>query len=351
MGWKVYGERLCRAAAEYAESSVDFVPFTPWPWARHIYWQTGYSDNTPAHLNFFDPFTVMSWQAASMPLLWRDYSAAVVATQGVAAGIMKCRPKLPIFLIVDATRQLYKQQFGACHISDQAIEREATLFKKCAHIFSLSHWAAESIVGSSGIPTSKITVLPPPSADLAFKFEVKASSHHQANRLKVLFVGLDFKRKGGAKLLQWQRERLSQYIDLFIVTEDKHADPSVPNTTWLGPIKNDLLVRDIMSSMDILLHPTQKDCSSIVVAEAAMCGLPAIASSIGGIGDLIDNGITGVVIAPHQSEEFINTLIFYFHNRMALGQLGRNARDKALREFRANAILNKIMAIVKMSKH
>jgi glycosyltransferase involved in cell wall biosynthesis len=347
MGWKIYGERLNREATKHWEDRVSYVPFTPWEWARRIYWQTGYSDNTPAHAKMFDPFTIMACQAACTPSFWKDYSAAIIATQGVAAGFMCCRPQIPVFLVVDATRQLYRDEFGAKHISNEAIEREACLFRKCAHVFALSQWAAQSIVACSGLPREKLTVLPPASFDMTRTLKPKDGEYCLSEKLKVLFVGRDFKRKGGPRLLGWQKTFLSQFVDLYIVTDTHNFECNIPSTTWLGPVPNDALTLEIMPRMDLLLHPTEKDCSSLVVAEAAMCGLPAVVSAMGGIPDLVDNGTTGIIVEPYDASHFTDAVLYFHKNRDALKQFSLNAKQKADREFRAPAIYDKIITTVK----
>jgi glycosyltransferase involved in cell wall biosynthesis len=156
------------------------------------------------------------------------------------------------------------------------------------------------------------------------------ASEQLGRKLKVLFVGGDFKRKGGNLLVSWQREHLSSYIDLTIVTDQASHDYSVPATTWIGNVDNARVTDEIIPDHDLLCHPTQKDCSAIVVSEAAAAGVPAIASRVGGIGDLVVDGVTGFMRNPDDHSGFIATIIDLCKDHARVEQMSAASRKHAI---------------------
>ena len=64
--------------------------------------------------------------------------------------------------------------------------------------------------------------------------------------------------------------------------------------TFLGQVDD---MRPVFAASDIYVHPTRWDACSLSTIEAAAAGLPVITTAINGAAELIDDGITGFVLA------------------------------------------------------
>jgi hypothetical protein len=78
--------------------------------------------------------------------------------------------------------------------------------------------------------------------------------------------------------------------------------------------------------------PTQADCFGHVVVEALASGLPVIATDVGGISDIIDNGVTGWLIKPGASA-LVDALEHALQIRPRLLEMGRRGRTVAEQRF------------------
>lgn len=56
-------------------------------------------------------------------------------------------------------------------------------------------------------------------------------------------------------------------------------------------------------SLDIFLCPSLTESFGLVAAEAGVCGLPVIASDVGGLSEVVVQGLTGVLIKPELTTE------------------------------------------------
>jgi glycosyltransferase involved in cell wall biosynthesis len=343
MGWSIFGERMNQEARANWRDNVVFHPFTPSALGRRMSWQTRYADRAISSLGIFDPFTVAEWQVAATPRLCGEYSAAIVATQNLAAGLIRRHPKMPVFLIVDATRQLYRDELGASFITERNIARERDVFLGAAHIFALTKWAANSVMRMTDIDASRVSILPP--ASFRCRGTPMRTPLSRNGRLQLLFAGMDFERKGGARLLRWQREAWSAFADLHIVTRTQHVDPTCPNTIWYGPVSNDRLVHEIMPRMDILVHPAERECSPLVVGEAAGNGVPALISAINGLGELVQDGVTGCV--ARDDAAFRSLIPQLYRNRGQIAEMGINAKAVADERNSADQVYSTIMKVVR----
>lgn len=98
-------------------------------------------------------------------------------------------------------------------------------------------------------------------------------------------------------------------------------------------------IPSILASSDILVLPTYGDGLPNVIMEAMAAGLPTISTNVNGIPYLIDDGETGIVIAPRDAaalEAAITTLIASSELRISYGKA---AQKKVFKEFNWDKII------------
>jgi glycosyltransferase involved in cell wall biosynthesis len=88
-----------------------------------------------------------------------------------------------------------------------------------------------------------------------------------------------------------------------------------------------------MTAADIIVHPvTGEEPFGMVIVEAMALGRPVIASATGGIPEIIENGVNGVLIAPNDLEALTTATAALLDDPELRNRLGDNARSRA-REF------------------
>ena len=60
-------------------------------------------------------------------------------------------------------------------------------------------------------------------------------------------------------------------------------------------------LRQLFAEADAFVLPTNHDASPWVALEAMATGVPVVITSVGGIPDLVQDGITGLVVPPGDS--------------------------------------------------
>jgi glycosyltransferase involved in cell wall biosynthesis len=92
-------------------------------------------------------------------------------------------------------------------------------------------------------------------------------------------------------------------------------------------------VADLLSGADVFVMPSLAEGNPLSLMEAMASGLPVVASAVGGIPDLIDDGVNGYLVKPRdvdQLSEAIGRLAADEDLRRGIG--ARNS-EKAAREF------------------
>ncbi len=220
------------------------------------------------------------------------------------AGALAPLPNAPPFtLALDTTRQGTDAERSAPVWRARELAREGMLSRAAAHLFPMSDWAARSLVADQGVTRERVSVAPP-AVDLS-RFQPPRPHDGPPN---ILFIGNDFARKGGARLCAWVTGPLAGKCHLHIVSTDPAARVSGTNITAHGSVAQDRLFSDILPQMDMLCLPTRLDMSPNVLAEAAAAGLPAVASRVGGIDELVLDGKTGFVVDRDDEGGFVTAL-------------------------------------------
>jgi glycosyltransferase involved in cell wall biosynthesis len=75
----------------------------------------------------------------------------------------------------------------------------------------------------------------------------------------------------------------------------------------------------------LFVFPTREDCLGVVVLEALHSGLPVVATSVGGIPDMVQNGVNGILIEPNSPQELSNVISWLLKDKASRDYLARNA--------------------------
>jgi len=99
------------------------------------------------------------------------------------------------------------------------------------------------------------------------------------------------------------------------------------NVVFWGFINNHKIPK-ILNEMDIFVVPSIEPSETFGVAavEAAACGLPVIASNIGGLPEVVIDGETGFLIPPKEPQEIVEKLILLIQNKELRKQMGKESR-------------------------
>jgi O-antigen biosynthesis protein len=95
-------------------------------------------------------------------------------------------------------------------------------------------------------------------------------------------------------------------------------------------------VDEYLALYDVLVLPSRIDGRPLVVMEALACGVPVIASNVGALSDLIEDGVNGYLLSPAAPVEFANCIRYLVANAQMLNQLKTNARASAERNLDSN---------------
>jgi glycosyltransferase involved in cell wall biosynthesis len=229
------------------------------------------------------------------------------------------------------------------------LNREA--LHAAASVVTWSDWARQSVVSDYGVDSVRVHVIAPGAAPSYFeigKRRLAAGSpvrSDSAGRVRILFVGGDFYRKGGPLLLELMRGPLGERCDLDIVTgADVVALPHVTVHHGLGPNSAELV--QLFERADVFVLPSYADCLAMVLMEAGAAALPVITTMVGALPEAVMPGESGALVPPSDGRALSAALEMLVSDAALRGRMGRASHELAIRKFdsvRNNSALLEIL--------
>ncbi len=98
-------------------------------------------------------------------------------------------------------------------------------------------------------------------------------------------------------------------------------------------------VNELLPLADLMLMPSQLESFGLAALEAMACRVPTIATRVGGVPELIDDGVTGLLYAVGEVEAMAEGAIGLLKNRDRLEVMRDEARKTARSRFCSTLVL------------
>ena len=184
-------------------------------------------------------------------------------------------------------------------------ELEKSIYQNASMNFTMSSHISRSLIEQYGCARAKVECVFAGSntpADYA-----ENTSRERFAHKKILFVGIDWERKGGPVLLEAFRKvrRLHPTAELIIVGCSPEVSLAGCRVVGRVPLQE---VANFYRSASIFCLPTTVEPFGFVFLEAFSHGLPVIATNIGAIPDFVENGRSGYLVDSNDVEQLANRL-------------------------------------------
>lgn len=103
----------------------------------------------------------------------------------------------------------------------------------------------------------------------------------------------------------------------------------INGVTFAGPVSHEQLP-DLYRGLDVVVTPSSFEIFGMSTLEALACGKPVVASRVGGLCDLIQEGYNGYLVSSQDDAALANRVIYLLQHKDLARKLGDNARKTAL---------------------
>ena len=240
-------------------------------------------------------------------------------------------------------------QFTALYLDDrqvaEAIEKQKQIFESCEMIFTDSNWARRSVIEDYGMSAEKVSVCGVGTS------MVPCFNRAASDRYNILFVGRDWKRKGGSILMKAFKQTKRHIKEATLTIIGCEPDISDPDVNVLGYLNKEVAsdYRTIMNAFgqaSVFCVPSMFEPFGICFLEAQLCGIPVITFDGEGRIDAIEDGVGGVLVKEKTASALSDALIRLLINKPLALEMGAAGHDYVMNNYTwdhvAERILNKI---------
>ena len=246
-------------------------------------------------------------------------------------------PGLPHFVYTDHTNlaNLYYPGFDRRELKAPAwIELEKSIYANALRSFTMSRHIERSIVEQYGGNPHRVSCVYAGS-NTTIK-PVALDNRHYGNK-QILFVGVDWQRKGGPELIEAFKRVLQKHPDARLAIVGCSPELSTPNCDIVGRVPVDQVAR-YYPRASVFCLPSRLEPFGIVCLEAFMHKIPVVASRIGALPDFIEEGKSGRLVDSTNVAQFAAALIELIEDPAKCRQFGETGCEAVKNRYTWDAV-------------
>lgn len=258
-------------------------------------------------------------------------------------------PNTPHYVFTDHTHlaNLSYPGFAASDLYSKAwIRAEKGIYHSATAVFTMSTNISASVINDYGVPPSCVTCI---YSGPNIAVPEKPLTGEQRMARKILFVGVDWKRKGGDLLLdafaQLRQHFPNTTLDFVGSAAPDDISQLPDGVKFHGKCPPTELAR-FFSTASIFCLPTRLEPFGIVFIEAMAYSLPIVATRIGAIPDLVEHDHNGLLVPPGDREALTIALTSLLKSEDRALAMGRAGRARYEDRFNWEAAFGKVASII-----
>ncbi len=206
---------------------------------------------------------------------------------------------------------------------------------KVTRYIALNHFCRNKFI-EGGLPAERIVIKP--------NF-VDFSPPIAVDRKDFLFVGRLSAEKGIDTLVAASRMVEAACVQVAGTGPEAELLNAVPNIRALGALTGDQVREAMGGAMALVLPSIWYENFPRTLVEAFGCGLPVIASRIGALAELVEDGVTGLLFEPGDPVSLADAMRWALEHPAEMAAMGKAARAHYEANFTAERNYQQLLAI------
>jgi glycosyltransferase involved in cell wall biosynthesis len=104
-------------------------------------------------------------------------------------------------------------------------------------------------------------------------------------------------------------------------------------------------IPQLLAGMDIFVLPSRREGFPVSIIEAMACGRPVVATDVGGVREIIDDGVDGIVVPPEDAAALAAAILGLVRDPDGRSRLGERAVHKAAANFSDQTMIGNYMRL------
>ncbi|MFH0815177.1 MAG: glycosyltransferase [Candidatus Falkowbacteria bacterium] len=219
--------------------------------------------------------------------------------------------------------------------------------KKCDKVVAISQFIFEHLVKKEGIDFQKITIIYN-GIDMT-KFYNPGKNILKTDLVTIGAVGRMSKEKGHKHLLRAGRLLLHRNWQMLfagagpcraLLEKLVHSLGIENKVKFLGELED---VMPVLRNIDIFVLPSASEGLSLALLEAAAAGCFVIATRVGGVPEVVSNGVTGKLFKAKRIEQLVAHLNWVIANPEQARRMAQKLQAEVVAKFDLNVMAQQYM--------
>lgn len=219
-------------------------------------------------------------------------------------------------------------------------ELEKCLQEKASIVFATSENTRKSFIENYGVNERNVI-----NVGYGAPMEDVPEFNKEYDGKTILFIGKDFKRKGGYVLLEafLKVRKVIQDARLIIVgPNDNTLNIKMAGVDVLGHVKDRGAIDDLYKNASIFVMPSFCEPFGLVFLEAMLYKLPCIGTTIDAIPEVIDDGNTGFLVPANNVDVLAERILHLLKNKDIMTRMGIAGRRKLEKDFGWDRVIDMV---------
>ncbi len=113
---------------------------------------------------------------------------------------------------------------------------------------------------------------------------------------------------------------------------------------WPGRVPHQA-VPDLLRSLALFINPSRAESFGVAALEAQACGVPVIATRVGGLPEVVRDGATGLLVPPDDPESLATAIVELLRDSQRRAAMGRAARAWVRERYDWERSLDQMLAV------
>jgi glycosyltransferase involved in cell wall biosynthesis len=220
------------------------------------------------------------------------------------------------------------------------LQQEAALFREADAIATMGAYVADTLVQRYGCEPGRVCTV-----HTGANIDIPANPDESHRRPRhVLFVGVEWERKGGPILVEAFTRLADAFPDAHLTIAGCSPQLSHPRITVLGRIPRIEMNRHFESA-SIFCMPSTLEPLGIAAVEASLFRLPVVASRLRGFGETVTDGETGLLVPPGNIDALTEALRRLFEAPDLVRKMGEAGFARNCHRFTWNSVGERLRAL------
>lgn len=225
------------------------------------------------------------------------------------------------------------------------------LYRLSDHVLADSKAVSTMLSEEFDVPQTKVSELPIAGVDTT-QFTPTETDSLDSHNIKIGTIARLVEQKGLFDLIACAKRLGSRYQFEIIGQgpQRRELEQDAPaNVSFRGTVTEERL-RELLASYDIYFQPSKHEGLCMTVIEAMSCGLPVVASSVGGIRESVIHNETGYLCDARNIDCFCSSLEKLATYQELRQEMGSTGRERVVTRYSKSALADAFREAVDQTK-